>query len=80
MTPLALASNEGYIDCVKTLLDYRAAIEAKGPYNETPLFFAAAKGHSEIVRLLMYHGADINIKKKFDEFNPLDVAIKRKQE
>ena len=79
LTPLALASYEGHIDCVKTLLDHRAAVEARGPNNKTPLFFAAAEGHSGVVKLLLDHGANVNIK-DIHGFNLLDVAIKEKQE
>jgi len=59
---LFAAVRKGDVAAVKTLLEKGADVNAKGPYEQTPLFFAADRGYFEIVNLLVEKGADINRK------------------
>ena len=61
------AINTGNIEEVKELLDkkkswYRANVNARTYYNDTPLINASSMGHIEIVEVLLNNGADVNAK------------------
>ena len=75
---LALASQQGYADLVKLLLD---AGEDPNRYNpkgnhahSTPLHQAALAGHDAVVRLLVERGARLDIKDAIYEATPLGWA------
>ncbi|CAK4490319.1 unnamed protein product, partial [Aphanomyces euteiches] len=59
-TPLHLASNEGYIDVAKHLVDNRADVDAADIYGRAPLHLASQRGHLDVVKHLIDIGADIN--------------------
>lgn len=58
-TPLMLASELGYINLVKFLLNNKADANALDNYNTTAIFYAARHGRLDIVKLLISHGANI---------------------
>jgi len=74
MTPLHFASREGCLDCIATLLDLGAQIDATTPKGITPLLMAIINGHYDIAWELIEAGADINIS---DDTNrsPLYAAV-----
>ena len=43
------AARKGDLAAVKALCEKGAAIEAKTPYGQTPLYLAAMNGHDEVV-------------------------------
>ena len=56
-TPLSAASENGYLEIVKYLVEHGADIE----FNENwPLWLSAAYGHLEVVKYLLENGADIH--------------------
>lgn len=59
-TPLHLASSNGYLDCVKHLIEAGADINSKRWDERTPLMFASAFGNHEVVEYLCSKGADVN--------------------
>ena len=68
ITPLIIAARNGNLDSVKTLLRYKADIEARGNFKFddqviegcTPLWAAAASGHLDVVELLIERNADVD--------------------
>ena len=54
-----MATYAGHEQCVKVLLEYGAALEAKSP--ETPLFVAAREGKIRCLQYLIEHGANVNV-------------------
>jgi ankyrin repeat protein len=64
-TPLYLASEGGYINIVKLLLDRGADIDAKVDLWGTALTIAAVSNQEEVVRLLLERGADVNVENEF---------------
>ena len=68
------AVRKGDAAAVKALLGKGADVNAKGPYDQTPLFFAADRGHLEIVKLLVERGADLNRKDTFYNFTAIGRA------
>jgi len=61
VTPLHIASNRGYIDCVQQLINLGADVNAVTKENVTPLYLATWKGFNEIIQLLLKYHADPNI-------------------
>ena len=67
-TPLIIAARNGNLDSVKTLLRYKADIEARGTvkvYDQviegcTPLWAAAATGHLDVVELLIARNSKVD--------------------
>ncbi|KGO44385.1 Zinc finger, ZZ-type [Penicillium expansum] len=60
-SPLILAASEGYVECVRVLLEHDAEPNIPGPWGtDTPLRYAAIHGHAQICQLLVEHGADPN--------------------
>ena len=59
-TPLLIASVEGYADCVRLLLKYKADIEAVNTNGDTALMLAAEHRNNDCVRLLLEHGANVH--------------------
>lgn len=69
LTPLSLASYQGYVDIIALLLDNGADISAqnKNQYETTALIEAAQRGHLDAVKLLLERGADINQRDGFGD-------------
>ncbi|EOO04060.1 putative ankyrin repeat-containing protein [Phaeoacremonium minimum UCRPA7] len=60
-SPLVVASDDGFKQCVQLLLDNNANPNISGPTEiGTPLRYAAVKGHLDICRLLLLGGAEPN--------------------
>ncbi len=75
---LLAASRKGDLGAVKTLIEKGAAIEAKTPYGQTPLYLAAMNGHEEVVRLLLEKGATADVRDTFYKASVLDFVLQRK--
>ena len=60
-TPLMLASDLGYTNIVKLLLEKNADVNAVDNLNTSALFYAARKGNLDIVQLLLSRGANMNL-------------------
>ncbi len=58
MDPIHWACRNGYLECVKILLNHGASAHSKG-FGMTPLAWAARNGHHEIMKVLLRHGASI---------------------
>lgn len=61
---LMLASQYGYTEIVKLLIDKGADLELKGKNGATALILASEYGHIEIVKLLLDNNANINVQAK----------------
>lgn len=74
MTPLHFAAREGCLDCIETLLELGANIDAVTPKGITPLLMAIINGHYDVAWQLIEAGADISIS---DDTNrsPLYAAV-----
>ena len=59
MSPLNVASDKGFTNIVRILLDSNANVESPDHLDRTPLFNAASSGHHDIVELLLGKGAQI---------------------
>jgi len=58
---LTTAASYGKTDYVKLLLDYKADIEIKDPWDSrTAIMAAALHGHNDTLELLLSHGANVN--------------------
>ena len=61
MTPLHLASENGYVDLVKNLVEkHEALIDAMTLSKQTPLHLAAKSGQIETCKTLLQLNADLN--------------------
>ena len=58
-TRLYIASENGFLEDVKKLLELGADIDVKDNRQETPLHLAARNGHFEVVKMLLENGANI---------------------
>ena len=56
-TTLMRASNYGYLEVVKLLLEHGADVHA---HEDEALKWASMNGHTEVVKLLLEHGADVH--------------------
>ena len=63
-TPLLVATDEGNLDTVRTLLLRRANIDTQDNDKETPLYAASCQGLSDLVKILLQCGADQTIRNK----------------
>jgi len=61
-TALIWASEQGYVEVVKLLLEKGANVDEKNFTGGTALMTALQQGHVEIIKLLIEKGADVNIK------------------
>ncbi|WP_041581417.1 MULTISPECIES: ankyrin repeat domain-containing protein [unclassified Wolbachia] len=59
-TPLNFASQQGYLDIVKTLIENVADLDTKTDKLNTPLHLAAENGHLDIVNVLVEKGLNVN--------------------
>jgi len=60
-TALIIASDLGYLDLVKYLVEKGADVNAKSKDGTTPLIIASSWGNIEIVEYLIEKGADVNL-------------------
>jgi ankyrin repeat protein len=73
LTALHYASQNGHAECVRSLLDRGAMIDARGGFGGTPLHFASQNGHTACVRSLLDRGAMIDARDRFED-TPLHFA------
>ena len=59
-TPLRMASYNGHLDIVKTLLAAKAEVNKSNIYGWTPLLMASQNGHLEAVKTLLAAKAEVN--------------------
>eukprot|EP00731_Ephydatia_muelleri_P032874 Em0024g418a len=59
-SPLYMASQEGHLDVVKTLIEAGANIHQAEKDGQSPLFISCLNGHLDIVKTLIEAGANIN--------------------
>ncbi|KAK2595807.1 hypothetical protein QQS21_006571 [Conoideocrella luteorostrata] len=60
-SPLVVAAEDGFEQCVQLLLSNKADPNLSGPFVAgTALRHAAVKGHMDVCRILVAHGADLN--------------------
>ena len=74
MSPLHFAAREGCLDCINTLLELGAEIDATTPKGISPLLIAIINGHYDVAWDLIEAGADVNLS---DDTNrsPLYAAV-----
>ena len=72
------AARKGDLAAVKGLCEKGAAIEAKTPYGQTPLYLAAMNGHEDVVQFLVDKGARTDVKDSFYKATILDFVLQRK--
>lgn len=75
-TALNQASQDGFYDAVKLLVENGADLEVSS-YGVTPLLSAARNNHVDIVRFLIEHGANVNTRDKQNLNSPLIYAAKK---
>ena len=75
---LLAAARKGDLASVKALCEKGAALEAKTPYGQTPLYLAAMNGHDEVVRFLIEKGAKTDLKDSFYNASILGFTLERK--
>ncbi|KAI8598822.1 hypothetical protein EDD21DRAFT_396134 [Dissophora ornata] len=56
-TPLFYAAGEGYVDCVKILLEAGCSVKVLDEHGKTPIYYAASEGYADCVNLLVEAGA-----------------------
>jgi ankyrin repeat protein len=66
-TALMIASEKGYEDIVKMLLDKKADVNQRGDEGQTALMIASGNGHIEIVNLLLNKKVDVNQKGSYGQ-------------
>jgi hypothetical protein len=75
---LLTASRNGDLAAVRQLIEKGAAVEAKTPYGQTPLYLAAMNGREDVVRLLLEKGARADVTDTFYKASALDFVLERK--
>jgi ankyrin repeat protein len=76
---LADASNFGYLEIARLLIDGGADVSAADDVELTPLHCASYTGHQAIARLLIDRGANVSAAKK-DGRTPLHLALESRHE
>lgn len=76
ITPLHVASFNGDIEAVKTLLKDNADVNAQDKLEWTPLHDAAIQGHVEIAKLLIAAGANVDAQDIDDLYTPLHDGVR----
>ncbi len=59
-TPLILATESGYDDCIDVLIEHGANIKAANENGVTALMRATEAAHDHNIKKLLAHGADVN--------------------
>jgi ankyrin repeat protein len=72
-TALHAASEGGHVEVVRLLLKCDADVDARGPWDRSPLQLASIVGHLDVVQCLLDHGADPNFRDD-DHKTPLTLA------
>ncbi|KAF3164646.1 hypothetical protein TWF751_009541 [Orbilia oligospora] len=81
MAPLMFAAKQGFIECVRLLLNEPyLAIDRRDRNGYTALHLATMEGHFEIVQLLSSHGADISAEEPSKKLTTLHMAANRGDE
>ncbi|KAF5675217.1 ankyrin repeat domain-containing protein [Fusarium circinatum] len=62
LTPIHMASSDGFIDIVEILIQEGADLNVKTIARQTPLHSCSAKGHLGVTQLLIQHGANVDSK------------------
>jgi len=57
---LIVATREGHLDEMRTLIEKGANMNIRDRYGRTPLMIAALNGHEETVRILLERNADVD--------------------
>jgi ankyrin repeat protein len=76
-TALIRATRNGYLNCVKFLLEAKADVNKKTATGSSPLHFASWNGRVEILKLLIAYNANVHVKRTFydqEEGSPLYYA------
>ena len=60
LTPLLYAARQGCLDCVKYLVEARAAVDLEDPEGVTPLIVAIINFHYDVAKYLIDHKANVN--------------------
>jgi len=63
-TALQYAAKLGDQDIVQCLLNFRADVDAKNKFHQTPIMLAARNGHSKVIEMLLGAGASIEKRDK----------------
>lgn len=77
-TPLIIATQFGFDDVVRQLLQAKASLDAGINFDLSPLILAVEKGHNSIIKLLVENKADLNAPDKRGH-TAWSVAIKTRQ-
>eukprot|EP00798_Chlamydomonas_sp_ICE-L_P001802 gene1802-biopygen14623 len=59
-TPLHISALNGYVECIKALLDSGAEVDKPNIEGSTPLHAAASEGHEECIKALLDSGAEVD--------------------
>lgn len=77
ISPLHVASREGYADIVSILLEHNAHIDIHDYDRRNALFYACENGHIDVIKILLKNGSNI-AKTGYGDMTPLQCAIKNR--